>query len=134
MRALSLRHTLAATGFAFLTLMTLSACAAASPTPGASSAPSAAGGDSSAGGSCAELYAVGQQLTEMRSCTVNGAPVSVGSYTCVGPERLGYLDSSAGLSQTVWFVVPGVVTAAKGSLQSDPDYVAAFTKCTGHAP
>lgn len=70
----------------------------------------------------------------MHSCTVNNEPVSVGSYTCIGPERLGSLDSSAGLSQTVWFVVPGVVTAAAGPLKSDPAYIAAFTKCTGKAP
>jgi hypothetical protein len=80
------------------------------------------------------VYAVGTHLTDVRSCTVNGEAVSVGSYGCLGAERVGFLDSSAGLSQTVWFVVPGDVTAVVGSLKTDPAYVAAFTKCTGKAP
>lgn len=123
-----------ATGLAFLALATLSACTSTAPTPHTSGSPSAPPTASLAGNSCAEVYRVGQHLTELRSCTVDGKQVSVGSYSCIGSERLGFLDSSAGLSQTVWFEVPGVVTAATVSLQNDPNYIAAFTKCTGKAP
>lgn len=134
MPAFFLRHGPATGGLALLALLTLSACASPAPTPHVSGSTSAPRGGSPTGHSCAEVYAVGQHITEIRSCTVNKKPVSVGSYTCIGPERLGSLDLSAGLSRTVWFVVPGVVTAAAVPLKSDPAYITAFTKCTGKAP
>ena len=140
-----MRHTLSTVGAALL----LAGCAAntpaatPNPSPGTKAAaipvqsPSAPGtaGASSTGGTCQQLYAVGTALTQTLSCLdASGTRVSVGTYTCIGPERLGRLDASSGVVPSVWFTVPGVVTAMHGAkLAADQAYVAANKKCTGRA-
>ncbi len=141
-----MRHIVMTLGAALL----LAGCAASTPaatptpSPGTKAAaspvrsPPASGtaGASSSGGKCQQLYAVGIALTQTLSClAASGTRVSVGTYTCIGPERLGRLDASSGVVPSVWFTVPGVVAAVHGGkLAADQAYVAAYKKCTGVRP
>ena len=144
-------HLLASALTSALLLATVSACGGASDSPSAlvtsstaethaapptSSQPTPSGstGAPTGSGSCAEVYKVGAILTEVLSCTNNGVAVSVGTLACLDPGRLGTLDSSNGVSRSVWFVVPGAVVAVNGSLTTDTAYAVAYKKCTGKAP
>lgn len=125
-------------GLAACVLLFAPGCASTTPTPTPteqrSAQPATPAGAASRDDSCTHVYAVGAKLTQILSCSVKGVPTVVGTYNCLGgSEQLGYLDSSAGLSEPVWFVIPGVVTAVVGSLKTDPAYAAAFEKCTGKA-
>ena len=140
-----MRHTLPCVAAATLLAGCAGGTPAATPTasPGTiaagtavrSPAASGAAGASTPEGTCQQVYAVGTALTQTLSCLDgSGTQVSVGTYTCIGPERLGSLDASSGVVPRVWFTVPGVVAQVNGGrLAADPAYVAAYKKCTGRA-
>jgi hypothetical protein len=148
---IGLPHLFATALASALLLATVSACGGVGDPPSApatSSPPAAHAATSTASqpvptgstgaptgsGSCAEVYKVGTVLTEVLSCTNGGVMVSVGTLACLDPVRLGTLDATNGVSQPVWFVVPGAVVAVDGSLTTDTAYAVAYKKCTGNAP
>ena len=106
-----MRHIMVGVGAALL----LAGCAAG--TSASAATPTGATTASTAGGTCQQVYAVGTKLTQTLSCVDgSGTQASVGTYTCIGPERLGHLNASSGVVPSVWFTVPGVVALVGAAL------------------